>query len=556
MPHIDGSPSDFTPLLHPADPIEVISPETLLKTGALQEAILKSAYFSSMATDEKGVIQIFNVGAQQMLGYSPNDVLDRLTPADISDGIELTARAQALSREFETPITPGFQALVYKAARSMEDIYELTYLHKDGHRIPAIVSVTALRDADETIIGYLLIGTDNTARKKLEAEQAVLDRQLSQEISAHTEDLQRFRSAMDATGDAIFLTNPQTMRYVEVNATACSMLGYTREELLALGPQQVNATSFRDMQAQYQTFVSGDLKYTLTDTVLHRKDGSHLPVEAHRQAHQYKDDWTVVSVVRDVTERRRIEAEILRLNSELEDRVLQRTEELQNAYRELEAFSYSVSHDLRSPLNTINGFTALLERNISHGANEKNTHYLRRIRAGTEQMTALIEGMLTLAKLSRSPLHLKAVDLSAMAHHITQELRERDPHRDVTVTIEGPLMAHGDATLLLSVLNNLMGNAWKFTARQAAANLAVGSTDDAQGAKVYFVRDNGAGFDMAHANKLFGTFQRLHSTDEFTGTGVGLAIVERIISRHGGRVWADSAIGQGACFYFTLGSPP
>ena len=423
MPHIDGSPSDFTRLLHIAEPIKIISPETLLKTGALQEAILKSAYFSSIATDEKGVIQIFNVGAQHMLGYSPSDVLDRLTPADISDSLELTARAQALSRELETLITPGFQALVYKAARSMEDIYELTYIHKDGHRIPAIVSVTALRDADETIIGYLLIGTDNTLQKKLEAEQAVLDRQLSQEIDAHTEDLQRFRSAMDATGDAIFLTNPQTMRYVEVNATACSMLGYSREELLHLGPQQINASSFRDMQAQYQTFVAGDLNYILTDTVLHRKDGSQLPVEAHRQAHRYKDDWTIVSVVRDVTERRRIEAEILRLNSELEDRVLRRTEELQNVYRELEAFSYSVSHDLRSPLNTINGFSALLARNISHGANERNTHYLNRIRAGTEQMSALIEGMLTLAKLSRGPLHLKAVDLSVMAHHITQELR-------------------------------------------------------------------------------------------------------------------------------------
>ena len=251
MPHIDDSPSDFTPLFHATDPIRIISPETLLKTGALQEAILKSAYFSSMATDEKGVIQIFNVGAQHMLGYSPSEVLNRLTPADISDGPELIARARALSQEFETLITPGFQALVYKAARSMEDIYELTYLHKDGRRIPAIVSVTALRDADETIIGYLLIGTDNTARKKLEAEQTVLDMQLSQEISAHTEDLQRFRSAMDATGDAIFLTNPQTMRYVEVNATACSMLGYTREEevrliyLEALGPHE---NFYRDLK--------------------------------------------------------------------------------------------------------------------------------------------------------------------------------------------------------------------------------------------------------------------------------------------------------------------
>lgn len=560
MHHKDKSPRprerlcNLPDLVTPVDPISLSTPASLLKTGALQNAILKSAYFCSMATDEKGVLQIFNVGAELMLGYRPHEVLNRLSPADISDSIELTARALALSREFGMTINPGFQALVHKAARGIEDIYELTYLCKDGSRLPAIVSVTALRDEPDGIIGYLLIATDNTARKKIEAAQAVLDLQLAQEVYTHTEDLQRFRSAMDATGDAIFLTDPQTMRFIEVNATACSLLGYTREELLELGPRQINATSFPEVQAQYRSFMAGLQEYTLTATVLHRKDGSLLPVEAHRQVHRYKDEWTVVSVVRDVTERRQAEAQIMRLNSELEERVQQRTEQLQAANRELEAFSYSVSHDLRSPLNTVNGFSSLLEHRLGNSADEKTRHYLHRVRVGTEQMGALIDGMLTLAKQSRSSLELETVDMSAMARSIVQDLRERDTSRTVDVTIADALNVRGDANLVSSLLTNLLGNAWKFTAKQSQASIAMGSIVNPHGAVIYFIRDNGVGFDMARANKLFGAFERLHSPDEFSGTGVGLAIVQRIASRHGGRVWAEAAPGQGACFYFTLGA--
>ena len=555
MPTTIGIWEPHKPVFRPEIPMDIRSPETLLKTGALQNAILKSAYFSSIATDEKGVIQIFNVGAEKMLGYSAADVLNRATPADLSDPTELTDRAYALSLEFDTAISVGFQALIYKAARGIEDIYPLTYVRRDGSRMSAIVSVTSLREGNGDIIGYLLIGTDNTERKKSEEKQALLDQQLSAEVRAHTQDLQRFRSAMDATGEAIFLIDAQTLRYIEVNATACKMLGYSRGELLQLGTRQISIISSSQLNETYQALIGGDDTGALLETRLCRKDGTQVDVEINRQAQRYEGDWTIVSVVRDITDRKRAQNEILHLNSELEGRVLRRTAQLQTVNEELAAFAYSVSHDLRSPLNTIDGFTNLLERALGTAVDDKAQHYFNRIRAGTRQMSDLIEGMLTLSKLSRTPLHLKTVDLSAICCQVRDELNERDPDRNARIRIQDGLVVHGDPALLLSAMNNLIGNAWKFTSRKDMAEIDVTCEVNPDGISVYAVKDNGAGFDMAHVDKLFGAFERLHSSADFAGTGVGLAIVQRIFSRHGGKIWARSVEKLGATFYFTLGLP-
>ena len=266
----------------------------------------------------------------------------------------------------------------------------------------------------------------------------------------------------------------------------------------------------------------------------------------------------VLIVNTDIRERRQARDEILRLNAGLEDRVQQRTAQLKFANEQLEAFSYSVSHDLRSPLSSINGFTSLLVKSMAGQdktpINERSQHYLTRIRAGVGQMGELIDAMLSLAHVSRSSLAWETVDLSATAVALLSALQERDPGRASRVEVQPGLMVQGDSRLLRQVLDNLLGNAWKFSAGKACVCITLGQMLSPEGEKVYFVRDKGAGFDMAYIAKLFGAFQRLHTADEFAGTGIGLATVQRIVARHGGRVWAESVLGDGATFYFTLGA--
>jgi signal transduction histidine kinase len=253
------------------------------------------------------------------------------------------------------------------------------------------------------------------------------------------------------------------------------------------------------------------------------------------------------------------QGEIMALNAELESRVQQRTAQLEfanrelvTANRELEAFSYSVSHDLRAPLSAINGFSRLLSRLDPSLLDATNRHYLERIQQGTLIMDKLIEGLLSLAHLSRKKLELERVDLSQLMRQIATSFRESEPGRVVEVDIESGLEVTGDRVLLTSVLQNLFSNAWKFTARRDVARIAFGLRADAPDGPVYFVSDNGAGFDMAHYAKLFGTFERLHSPTDFSGTGIGLATVKRVVERHGGRVHAQGQVGGGATFYFTL----
>ena len=264
-----------------------------------------------------------------------------------------------------------------------------------------------------------------------------------------------------------------------------------------------------------------------------------------------------MAVERDVTERKQQQQEILRLNSDLEDRVQLRTAQLAEANKELESFAYSVSHDLRSPLNTIHGFSKLLAKLDAEHISDKGKHYLDRIGVGVTQMGELIEGLLTLAHLSREEIKSERVDLSAMARQIERDHREREPQRQqqVQVHVQDGLYAHGDPRLLSAVLQNLIANAWKFSSKKPLARIEVGSEPGPDGNQVYFVKDNGAGFDMAFAHKLFGTFERLHSPGDFVGTGIGLATVKRVIERHGGKVWADSQLNEGAAFYFTLNQP-
>lgn len=287
----------------------------------------------------------------------------------------------------------------------------------------------------------------------------------------------------------------------------------------------------------------------------------HVPVEFESyyealamflQVRAYPSAQGIAVAFRDITDSVRTQEEILRLNAELEDRVKRRTAALEAARREMESFSYSVAHDLRSPLASINGYSRALEEMETEHISARGRHFLGRIRAATLHMEQLTEGLLALAHLSRATLRRERFDLSSMALAMLSSMAEQDPTRQVEIDIAPGLVVDADAVLLTQVMQNLLGNAWKFTSKKGVGRISVGCESRAGEPPVYFVRDNGAGFDMAYASKLFAPFHRLHSMNEFEGTGVGLATVSKIVTLHGGRIWVDAVVGEGACFRFTL----
>jgi PAS domain S-box-containing protein len=263
-----------------------------------------------------------------------------------------------------------------------------------------------------------------------------------------------------------------------------------------------------------------------------------------------KQLW-VLSSISDITARKRAEDEVHRLNDVLERRVRERTAELETINTELASFSYSISHDLRGPLRGIDGFSQALLEDNKETLDGKSQDYLRRVREAAQHMGHLIDDLLKIARISKSEIQHKSVDLSAEARGVFESLQEQYPERSVEATVQEGLLAGRDARLIRILMEHLLGNAWKFTMREEKPRIEFGSFIK-EGETIYFVRDNGVGFDMAYIGKLFGTFQRLHTLDDFPGTGVGLATVQRIINRHGGRIWAEGEVGKGATFYFTL----
>jgi PAS domain S-box-containing protein len=533
MPKEIRDPAILNPAIPATRITEVHRQESLLKTGALQNAIFNSANFSSIATDAKGVIQIFNVGAERMLGYVAADVMNKITPAEISDPEEVIARAKALSAELGTPITPGFEALVFKASRGIEDIYELTYIRKDGSRFPAVVSVTALRDDQGTIIGYLLIGTDNTARKQIEEDRKLLDQRLRD---------QQFytRSLIESNIDALMTTDPSGI-ITDVNKQMEALTGSTRDELIG-SPFKNYFTDPERAEASLKLVLS-QKKITNYELTVRARDGGETAV-SYNAATFYDRERRLqgmVAAARDITERNR-----------LEEQVRRRTVELEAANKELEAFSYSVSHDLRSPLRSIDGFSQAFLEDYGAIVPNEGRKDLERVRRATQRMGQLIDDMLLLSRVTRREMHMEKTDMSALAAEVAGELALGSPQRDVQLSIEPGMTTTGDPQLLRIVLVNLLGNAWKFTSKREHAHVSVGTVQDPEHGPTFFVRDDGAGFDQKYKEKLFVAFQRLHGQDEFPGTGIGLATIQRAVRRHGGDVWAEGEVDRGATFYFTI----
>ena len=513
--------------------------EVLLKAGALQRAIFNSANFSSIATDAKGVIQIFNVGAERMLGYTAAEVMNKITPADISDPQELVARAKALSIEFSTTITPGFEALVFKASRGIEDIYELTYIRKDGSRFPAMVSVTALRDAQDTIIGYLLIGTDNTARKLVEAEQRKLDQRLRD---------QQFytRSLIESNIDALMTTDPAGI-ITDVNKQMEALTGCTRDELIG-APFKNYFTDPERAEAGIKRVLS-EKKVTDYELTACARDGKHTVV-SYNATTFYDRDRTLQGVfasARDVTERKQVEAELQQAKAVAE-----------SASQTKSDFLASMSHEIRTPMNAIIGIAELLAKTPLSAEQDK---YVQIFRRAGDNLLHLINDILDLSKVEASQLELERTrfSLDDLLGKVTEMVAVRAHEKGLSLVCEiapeAPRNLIGDPTRLRQVLLNLLGNALKFTeSGEVALRVTPDADATAPGVLRFTISDTGIGIPDEKLGAVFERFTQADSsmTRRYGGSGLGLTISKRLVELMGGRISVESGVGKGSVFSFAV----
>ena len=409
---------------------------------------------------------------------------------------------------------------------------------------------SGFRSLDE--IGQLAYAFDGMADRIERDMRELADN--AAELEKREQVLRKFSLAIEHGPVSVMITDAEG-RIEYVNPKFTEITGYAPAEaigrqpnLLNSGeaPKEVFAGMWRELRAGREWH--GELLNRKKNGELFWEDTSIAPLMDDRGRITH-----FVAAKEDITARKRAEAQVRDHNAELERRVAERTRRLAESNRELESFSYSISHDLRAPLRGINGFASLMEETCQGCGKAGAQEYLGRIRRASVRMGSLIDDILDLSRVARHEIRIEAVDLSAMARGIFDELASAGPARQVAVEVQDGLTARGDATLLHDALENLIGNAWKFTAQREHARIGFGCIEGEGGEPVYFVHDNGAGFDMKYADKLFGAFQRLHAPQDFEGNGIGLAMVRRILNLHGGRIWAEGAVGLGATFYFTLG---
>ena len=507
--------------------------EALLKAGALQSAIFNSANFSSIATDANGIIQIFNVGAERMLGYAAADVVNQITPADISDPLEVIARAKTLSVELGTPITPGFDALVFKATRGIEDIYELTYIRKDGSRFPAIVSVTALRDAQSDIIGYLLIGTDNTARKQVEAERMLLD-QAVRDQQFYT------RSLIESNIDALMTTDPRGI-ITDVNKQMEALTGSTRDELIG-APFKDYFTDPERAEAAIRLVLS-DGKVTDYELTARARDGEETVVSYNASTFHDRDRKLrgVFAAARDVTERKRYE------------------QSLQEADRRKNEFLAMLAHELRNPLAPLRNALQIMRLTAPRGSQRPEDKAVQAASAMMErqvsQMVRLVDDLLDVSRISRGNIELRRVpiELTSAVYHAVEVIQPLCVNLNIVLTVEmpsEPIYVSVDPTRWAQVLGNLLNNACKFTDKGGRIWLTV--EREAQVA-VIRVRDNGIGIAASECPRIFEMFTQLDTSLErsVSGLGIGLTLVKTLVEMHDGTVEVESA-GPGHGTQFTV----
>jgi len=564
----------------------------LHKTEILQGAILDNAGHAIISATPDGIITTFNGAAEQMLGYKSEEMIGKQTPAVFHDEAEIEQRARQFSAELKRSVEPGFDVFVIRSKLGLPNEYEWTYVRKDGSTFPVLLTVTAIRDENGNITGYLGLAIDITERKKAEQILRASEYRLARQKQAVVD---LAHAQRDASGRLDILIQTTT----ELLCTALSV-------------QRASVWSYRDSESLIKCldlYTADTGKHDAGMVLEYAANPAYFEALKHERvisAHNASSDpatsgfaniylrpnnigammdatilrgsepigvvcfenvgeprvWTIdeqnfavavadfISLSMELHHHQQTTEELQLYKENLEELVATRTRELQSVNKELEAFSYSVSHDLRAPLRGIDGFSLALLEDYGNELSEEGAEYLVRVRKAAGRMDKLIDDLLNLSRISRREMHREKTNLSKISEEIVDHYRSIDPERRVSVSISPGLEADGDPNLLRIVMDNLIGNAWKYSSKNPDARIEIGATD-VDGVHAIYVRDNGVGFDMAYSSKLFGAFQRLHNPADFPGSGIGLATVNRIINRHGGRLWAEGEVNRGAVFYFT-----
>ncbi|WP_407742689.1 sensor histidine kinase [Hyalangium sp.] len=455
------------------------------------------------------------------------------------------ASRHGIFRPDEHTLFPGEEMPLSKAIRGEEardvDMFVRNANFPQGLHIRC--TCLPVRDEQGKLLGAMSLTRDIDAQYKSEAEKRRTEAS--------------FRLLVDTAQEGIWTVDP-TWHTTYVNRYLAQLLGYSVEEMLGKHlftflPEegQRHARSLLEPGPNAPAVEVHDRKFL-------RRDGTVLwtTISTTPMIDEQGRYLGALAMITDITQRREAEEQVRRLNAELEQRIAERTAQLEYSNHELEAFAYTVAHDLRSPLRSIASFSDALLEDCAGQLDAVGEDYLRRIIGGSKRMSELIDGILALSRVNSTQLVCRPCDLSAMASSIVEQLQGLQPERAVKLNVQPGLVEEGDPHLLRSVLENLLSNAWKFTRERPVAEIELSATQDERGVRTYVVRDNGAGFDMAYGDKLFGVFQRLHAQAEFEGNGVGLATVQRIIRRHGGRIWGEGQPGEGARFFFTLNELP